>query len=170
MDDLIPVNAVNDQIAAPMSIFGSYKRWYSKYLEDFRQTVLRCAVTEIHNDGKTEISTYLKVPLFLAWLSSWGPMNPDSHVGIVWDYENIPLPKNFDVDEFEYAMIMVLKKNELAKSEDGLPKILTFGHFVETKKLRANITSNIKYQRTMRGRNFGDAQIKKAMLACGMAK
>ena len=82
MDDVIPVNAKTEQIESKhMSIFGHYKRWYGKYIESFRQTILRVAVKEIHDAGKSEISISLKIPMFLAWLNSWGPMNLNSHVG-----------------------------------------------------------------------------------------
>lgn len=168
-NNLRTVDARTDMIASKqLSLFSHYFLCYANYMEDFRQTVLRCAIRELHDDGREEISTYLRIPLFLAWLSSWGPMNPNSHVGIFWDYENLPLISNDKVEEFEDAMKMVLEKNKISKSEEDL-LIMAYGHILETEKLRSNITNHIKYQKTMRGKNSADAQIKKGMLAWVLA-
>lgn len=144
-------------------------------MEEILQTMLCCAVRQI-DGGKKEISIFLKVPLYLAWLtSSWGPVNSDSQVGVFYDCENMQLPNNtklqVTVQEFEEAITSVLYMNKITKKEsEQQPKILAYGHLDETRKLRENITKNIIFQRTLQGKNDADFQIKKGVFAWALTK
>lgn len=181
----------------PETLYNNCQIWFENYVEEVTHTLLRCAVRQ-YDDYCQKISFFLKVPLYLAWLGSWGPMKPDSYVGIFHDYENLPLPANKNiqvteeesedaehstmqppvnkniqvtVEEYEEAVHSMLRINKITENKSlPCPKILVYGHWDETRKVRENITENIIYKRTERGKDVTDVQIKKGILAWALAK
>lgn len=137
---------------------------YNLYMDDFIEILLRSVMVQLtETTKKEEIPHITEVLLYIAlriYSSSKYNKREVPKVAITWDYENLPLGKGEDLEQFVNRLKEVLKRNEKVLKRKGFnasvdDSVTTF-LFSHQDRINTELTKSVCYIPTPFGRDECD--------------